>query len=356
MSDAATGAVPHREIVLQAAPHGMVKPSAFALRAGELPPLQGDEVRVETLCWACDPGLRHRLASADPHTPALVPGSRVTGFAVGQVVAAPGGTLRPGDIVTGSWGWTDLANVRATTVAPAPPFTGHPPYALLSYLGVPGATAYFGLLEVGRLKAGQQVFITSAAGAVGALACQIAHLHGARVVGVAGGPQKAEWLRSIGVDQVIDHRSASDLSQALGEAFPDGIDLVFDTLGNELIEAALPHMALRGRLVLCGNTADANVPLPRRHGVRNTRALIARRLSMEGFYAPDYAQRFPEAWAYLRQLKEAGRLRVLHDLHMGMEVLPTLFCSLFSGPSSMGRKIVMAHPVANGPKDGKRQS
>ena len=356
MSEATFGAVPHREIVLQAMPQGLVKPSAFALRAGELPSLQADEVRVETLCWACDPGLRHRLASTDPHTPAMEPGQRITGFAVGQVLAARGDAFKPGDIVTGAWGWTDLANVRAAAISPAPPSTGHPPHALLSYLGVPGATAYFGLLEVGRLQAGQQVLITSAAGAVGALACQIAMLHGARVVGVAGGAQKTEWLRSIGVDQVIDHRSASDLGTALGQAFPDGIDLVFDTLGNQLIEAALPHMALRGRLVLCGNTADANVPLPRRHGVRNTRALIARRLSMEGFYAPDYAHRFPEAWAHLRQLKEAGRLRVLHDLHLGMEVLPTVFCSLFAGPSSMGRKIVMAHPVANGPKDGKRQS
>ena len=267
-----------------------------------------------------------------------------------------GNAFQLGDIVTGTWGWTDLANAHAAEVAPAPPFTGHPLYALLSYLGVPGAAAYFGMLEVGRLKEGQNVLVTSAAGAVGSLACQIASLKGARVVGMAGGPEKTEWLRSIGVEHVINHHAISDMGEALDAAFPDGIDLVFDTLGNQLIEAVLPCMALRGRLVLCGNTADANVSLSNRYGVRNMRALIARRLSIEGFYAPDYAHRFHEAWTYLRQKKEEGEIRLVHDLHTGIEVLPKVFCNLFSRPSAMGRKIVMANSLPDGLNNGKRQS
>ncbi|MEG2632355.1 MAG: zinc-binding dehydrogenase, partial [Comamonas sp.] len=161
----------------------------------------------------------------------------------------------------------------------------------------------------------------------------------ARVVGLAGGPQKCDWLRRVGVDEVMDYRDGSDLATALARAFPQGIDLFFDTLGNHMLETALPHMSVRGRVVVCGNTMDANTPLEQRPGVRNLRALIAKRLRVEGFLVLDYQARFPEAWTFLREMVDAGQLHCMHSLEHGLAKLPAAFCSLFTD-NPLGRKMV----------------
>lgn len=330
------------EIVLAAYPQGLPSPSDFALRKGRYAPLADGEVLVESLYWACDPGLRHRLSVADNYTAPVAIGARITGFTVGRVLESRSAAWAPGDRVLGQWGWCDKAVLPGAQLQPAPEHVGHPTHALLSYLGVPGATAYFGMHEVGRVQAGDRVLVTSAAGAVGAIACQLAKQRGAHVVGVAGGEEKTAWLRRLGVDAVIDHRACAtraDLQAAIAAQFPQGMDLLFDTLGNAWVDLALPLMAPRGRLVLCGNTMDANLPMQERHPIRNLRALITQQLRIEGLLVLNYRQRFPEAWEHLKAMHASGQLHVEHAISSGLQALPQAFCSLFCG-NPLGRKIV----------------
>lgn len=327
------------EVFLRRHPQGRPDASLFGFRSGTLAPLQDGQVQVQSMYWACDPGLRHRLSTADNYARPIAIGERISGFAVGKVSASRAFNVPVGALVVGHWGWCDRVHVAADSVERAGPLVEHPTYALLSYLGIPGATAYFGMKEVGQLRAGDHVLVTSAAGAVGSIACQMAKAAGARVVGLAGGPQKCGWLRSVGVDEVIDYLDGSDIAAGLASAFPQGIDLFFDTLGNRMLETALPHMAVRGRVVVCGNTMDANTPLEERYGVKNLRALIAQRLRLEGFLVLDYKPRFPEAWDFLRDMVDAGQLHCAHALDHGLTKLPAAFCSLFS-ENSLGRKMV----------------
>ncbi len=327
------------EVFLRGLPQGLPDTSSFGFRSGSLGPLKEGEVQVQSLYWACDPGLRHRLSSADNYAKPIAINERITGFVVGRVLASRSALLQVGEIVVGNWGWCDFTHTAADAVERACDFTGHPAYALLTYLGIPGATAYFGMREVGQVRPGDNVLVTSAAGAVGAMACQIAKAQGARVVGLAGGTEKCSWLRSIGIDGVIDYQDNTDLGRGLADAFPQGIDLFFDTLGNQMIDTALPHMAVKGRVVVCGNTMDANTPLEERDGVKNIRALIAKRLVVEGFLVLDYKPRFHEAWDFLRAMSNAGQLGCLHVLSHGLKNLPSVFCSLFT-ENPLGRKIV----------------
>lgn len=327
------------EVYLCSRPQGLADACLFGFRSGALAPLQDGEVQVQSLYWACDPGLRHRLSSSDNYARPIAINERITGFSVGRVTASRSASLPVGEVVVGNWGWCDYVHLASATVERACHFAGHPAYALLSYLGIPGATAYFGMKEVGQLRAGDNVFITSAAGAVGSIACQLAKAEGARVVGLAGGPEKCSWLRSLGVDEVIDYQCGADIAASLASAFPQGIDLFFDTLGNYIIDTALPYMAVKGRVVVCGNTVDANIPLDERYGVRNLRALIAKRLRVEGFLVLDYKPRFHEAWDFLRAMTDAGQLSCLHALDRGLTRLPFVFCSLFT-ENQLGRKIV----------------
>jgi len=331
-----------QDIVLAAYPQGLPSPSDFALRKGCYAPLLDGDVLVESLYWACDPGLRHRLSEADNYTAPVALGARITGFTAGRVLESRAASWAPGDVVLGQWGWCDKAVVPGAQLQRAQAHVGHPTYALLSYLGIPGATAYFGMHDVGRVQAGDRVLVTSAAGAVGAIACQLAKQRGAHVVGVAGGEGKTAWLRSLGMDAVIDHRAypaMPDLQAAIAAEFPQGIDLFFDTPGNAFVDLALPLMAPHGRLVLCGNTMDANLPMQARHPIRNLRALITQQLRIEGLLVLNYRERFPEAWEYLKALRANGHLHVEHSISSGLQSLPHAFCSLFRD-NPLGRKIV----------------
>lgn len=331
-----------REIYLVRRPEGVPAREHFAIRTSALPVPVDGEVRVHTLVWGVDPGLRGRLSPIDSYAPSLALGDVITGFVAGRVLESRDPAFVVGDVVTGSWGWREYANVPATQIARAPECGALPLQALLGALGIPGVTAYFGMLDVGALKPGDNVLVTSAAGGVGSIAAQIAKLHGARVVGLAGGQAKCDWLRiAAGVETVIDYKAQKDLTGAIARCFPNGIDVVFENVGNAMVDAVLPLMALQGRIVVCGQTADYNLPLDAIHGIRNTRSIIGKRLRIQGILAMDYVARYDEAREALRRWCEQGQLVTKEQITVGIENLPDAFASLF-GDAGLGRKLVIA--------------
>lgn len=331
-----------REFVLVRRPAGVPGPDDIKLSVRTLGPLDEGRVRVRTLIWGVDPGLRGRLSDRVTYTAPIELGGVVTGFVAGEVVESRDARFAQGQLVTGAWGWREIADVSPAAIAPAPERGGLPLAALLGILGIPGITAYFGMLDVGQVKAGERVLVTSAAGGVGQIASQIGKITGAQVTGLAGGKAKCDWLRDVaGLDQVIDYKAAPSLEAALAEAFPDGIDVVFENIGNQVVDAVLPNMRNRGRIVICGQTADYNLPVEQRHGIRNTIEIIGKRLRLEGLVAMDYADRYEEARSALRGWAAEGRLVTKEDVEAGFERLPAAFASLFSG-GNFGRKLVAA--------------
>jgi len=207
-------------------------------------------------------------------------------------------------------------------------------------LGVPGMTAWFGLRRVAKLQPGERVLITSAAGPVGATAGQLAKLWGAsEVVGIAGGPEKCAWLRDVaGFDRAIDYKAA-DFEAHFAEIAAAGFDVMFDNVGNAMIDRALPHLKMRGRIVVSGQVADYNTPLAEVPGLRNTREFIAKRLAMEGMVVFDDLPQFPAAQAELAALIKAGTIVYREEIFEGLASLPQAFCGLFTG-ASFGRRVV----------------
>lgn len=331
-----------REFVLADYPTGTPAPQHFKLVTRRLADLNSGEVRIRTRVWGVDPGLRSRLSSVASYVPSLRIGEAVSGFVAGEVLQSADSRFAPGDIVTGSWGWRDFANVDANLVALAPKRGALPMVSLLGLLGVPGITAYFGMLDVGQVKPGDQVLVTSAAGGVGSIASQIARIKGAHVVGLAGGATKCAWLKdSLGLDDVIDYKATPDVGAALGTAFVDGIDLVFENTGNQMVDTVLPCMRTAGRIVICGQTADYNVALSQRHGIRNTSAIISRRLRLQGLLCMDYAAHYSEARADLEAWAQAGKIITTEHITVGFEQLAQAFASLFQ-ENELGRRLVVS--------------
>ena len=328
------------EFVLRAYPVGVPGPDHIQATTRALEALQEKSVRVRTLLWGVDPGLRSRLSGVTTYAPPIALDSVITGFVVGEVLETKDDRFAVGDIVTGAWGWRDVANVRGDAIQRAPERGDLPLSSLLGVLGIPGITAYFGMLDIGRLQPGETVLVTSAAGGVGSIASQIARVKGARVIGLAGGEAKCAWLRdTLGLDGTIDYRATPDLDAALTRSFPEGIDVVFENIGNRVVDAVLPHLRTKGRVVVCGQTEDYNLPLEARHGIKNTIHVIGRRVKIEGLVAMDYAARYEEARHDLRGWTADGRVVTKEHVDVGFERLPAAFASLF-GENALGRKLV----------------
>jgi hypothetical protein len=258
---------------------------------------------------------------------------------VGRVIASMNQTFAVGDWVAGAFGWQELGlspGGRGIRRIPEGPI---PPSAHIGVLGVPGLTAYFGLLDIGQPKAGETVLVSTAAGAVGSAAGQIARIMGARAVGIAGGQAKCKWLtEALGFDAAVDRLAESDIAAAVARECPDGVDVFFDNVGNSLVDPILLQMRPHGRLVISGQTADYNLEAEERVGLKNTRSFITARLKMQGLVVFDYAREFPKAWADLTAWILDGRLKYREDVVDGLEALPAAFVGLFTG-ENFGRKL-----------------
>jgi NADPH-dependent curcumin reductase CurA len=263
----------------------------------------------------------------------------MTGGGVGEVVVSNHPDFQPGDIVENfTFGWQDHAVLGAQGTRKVDPALG-PIQSALGYLGMPGLTAYFTILEVGRARPGDTVVISAASGAVGQIAGQLAKLAGGRAVGVASSDAKLAWCRELGYDAGINHRSANDLAAALADACPDGIDLYLDNTAGPIHDAVMQNLAPRARIVICGQVALADRFDQPDIGPRYLRQIMIARATVQGFLVFDHAGRFDLARKRLAAWARSGQLRHREDILDGIEQMPRAFLRLLEG-RNFGKQLV----------------
>jgi NADPH-dependent curcumin reductase len=324
-------------------PSGMVTEADFAPHEEPVRHPDAGEILVRTLYVSFDPAMRAFLNDRPSYVPPQPVGEVMRAGAIGQVVESRADGFSPGELVSGGFGWQDYATIAAARGV-MKLSSQYQPTDYMSVLGGTGLTAYFGLLEVGQLKAGETVVISGAAGATGSTAVQIAHIIGCRTIAIAGGPDKCRWtVDALGADAAIDYKS-EDVARRLAELCPDGIDLYFDNVGGSILEAAIGRMKRHGRIALCGMISTYNdaVPTP---GPSNLFELIARCVRMEGFLAFDFADRFADARQTLGGWLDEGKLKAFVDLQEGFENIPKTFLRIFTGKNVGKQLLKIAGPA-----------
>jgi len=317
----------HR-FTLAARPVGMPRPTDFAFEEHDLPVLGDGELLVKVRYISLDPAMRGWMNEGKSYIRPIAIGELMRAGAIGSVIESKHPQFAVGSHVTGMLGLQEYAVSNGDGLTPVDP-SRVPLPVMLSTLGAPGLTAYFGLLDVGKPVAGQTVVVSGAAGAVGSVVGQIARIHGCRAVGIAGGAAKCGYLRELGFDAAIDYK-AGDIKAALREHCPKGIDVFFDNVGGDILDAALTQLAPRARVVICGAISQYNNTTPVK-GPANYLSLLVNRASMTGMVIFDYAARFPAAVAEMAQWMAAGKLRSREDIVQGLEQFPQALLKLFTG-------------------------
>jgi NADPH-dependent curcumin reductase CurA len=332
----------NRQIVLAARPEGMVKDSDFRLVEGPIPRPADGQVLVRVIWLSVDPYMRGRIGEGPSYAAPVPIGGVIVGGTVGEVIESRDPDLKQGDIVECYLGW------QAYGVAPGRACRRLDPRAApittaLGILGLTGLTAYHGLIEVGRPRAGETVFVSGAAGAVGSVAGQIARIAGCRVVGSAGGAAKVRHLTAdLGFDAALDYKAENDLLAGLRRVCPEGIDVYFDNVGGPMTDAVLQHINLHARVVICGQIAYYN-ERGKAVGPRNLFHLIIKRARIEGMLVRDFADKDEAARTRLARWLREGRIAYREDVVEGLENAPAAFRRLFTG-ENLGKQLVRVGP------------
>jgi NADPH-dependent curcumin reductase CurA len=326
----------NRQILLVEKPAGKLGPQHFEMRQATIPEPRDGEALVRVRYISLDAANRAWMHGAT-YRAAVEANTVMAGGGIAEVVSSRAAELAPGDIVFGDIGWQDFAAVRArhlTKLARIEPMT-----YLLSVYGIAGLTAYFGLLDVGRPKSGETVVVSAAAGSVGSIVGQIARIKGCRVVGIAGGKDKCNWLMSeLGFDAAVDYKDGA-VFKALKAAAPNGIDVYFDNVGGDILEACLSQMNNGGRIACCGAISQYD-GVPSASGPRGVPGLIVvKRLIMQGFIVMDYMDRRDDALRDLQSWVASGKLKVQEDIVEGLENTPQALIGLLAG-ENRGKRMV----------------
>ncbi len=327
-----------RQIVLVSRPSGWPTEDNFAMTEADRPDLADGQVRVRNLFMSVDPYMRGRMNDVKSYVPPFQLGEPLQGGAIGLVTESRSADLAEGDLVLHMLGWRDEAVMPARHAQKVAAAEGLSPSAYLGVLGMPALTAYVGLLDIAALKPGDVVFVSGAAGAVGSVAGQIAKLKGAaRVIGSAGSEEKVRWLREIGFDAAFNYRARSVVEQ-LREAAPDGIDVYFDNVGADHLDAALVRLNPHGRVAMSGAIAHYNAtePLP---GPTNIGLVITKRLILRGFIVSDHQHRMPDMIADVTAWLRDGKLSHAETVVDGLDHAPDAFIDLLRGANT-GKMIV----------------
>lgn len=328
----------NKEIRLASRPTAMPVPDNFKIGDADMRPLNDGEVLVRTLYISVDPYLRGRMREGRSYVPPFAIGQVIESGIVGEVVESRAPGFQPGDIVTGMLGWRLYNVAKAAGLRKIDPRVA-PVTTALGVLGMPGLTAYFGLLDIGQPKTGETVVVSGAAGAVGMTVCQIAKIKGCRTVGIAGSDDKNQYLRDeLGVDATINYKTAGDMKQALAQVSPNRIDVYFDNVGGEISDAVLPLLNHGARIVICGQISLYCLDKPD-VGPRPQPHLLVNHALMKGFIVSDYAARFSEGVIQLVQWLTAGKLKYAESVVEGFENTPQAFIGLFTG-ENLGKQIV----------------
>ncbi len=330
-----------QQIVLKSYCEGAPRPENFELVEKPLPIPNEGQFRVRHIWNSVDPGTRSRLSGGDSYAAALPLGKPIDGFSVGVVDASQNDAYPVGTKVFCAGGWrTHTIQSGKGFIGPIPEAVPLPLSLWIGVLGVPGLTAWFGLKSVAKFQAGDRVLVTSAAGPVGATAGQLAKAGGAeQVVGIAGSDTKCQWLvEEAGFDAAINYKSVPDLDGAIADAMPDGVDLLYDNVGNEMVNRVLPKMRLNGRICISGQVADYNLTPEQTPGIVNTKPFITHRVLMQGLVVFDFAREFPVALNEMATLIAKGELKLKEERFEGIEKMPEAFCGLFRG-ENFGRRV-----------------
>jgi NADPH-dependent curcumin reductase CurA len=327
------------QVVLVERPTGKLQESHFEVRQGPMPTAGAGQVVARNILLSQDAANRAWMQGAT-YREAVNAGDVMHGYALCEVVESSAADFQPGDLVLGEAGWQQYAALDGATLRRAP---DHRPLThLLSLLGIAGKTAYHGLLNVAGIESGETLLVSAAAGSVGTIVGQIGKLRGARVVGVAGGPEKCAWVvDELGFDACIDYKG-EDVPVALGRHCPGGVDVYFDNVGGDVLQAALFAMNQRGRIACCGAVSmyDGG-PLTGPVGVPGL--LVVKRLRMEGFIVMDFADRDAEAERDLAAWAADGRLVVAEDVIDGLENAPRGLVGLLAG-ENRGKRMIRVGP------------
>ena len=333
----------NREIRLKSRPIGLPTSADFELVETAVPTPQNGQVLVRNSYMTVDPYMRGRMHDRKSYAPPFKLGAVMEGGAVGQVVASNGNDkFKVGDFVQSGNGFREWFVSDGKDIQPLTPDIG-PIQSYLGALGMPGLTAYAGLLRIGELKDGERVFVSAASGAVGSIVCQIAKAKGCYVVGSAGSDDKADHLvKDLGIDKAINYRTCGSLDEAIGKAFPEGIDVYFDNVGSTHLAAALNHMRPFGRIPLCGMIDIYNATdLP--PGPSNLALAIGLQLTLRGFIVSSHYDMLPVFHRDMAKWMKEGKMKWRETILDGIEKAPEAFIGLFKG-DNFGKMLVRVGP------------
>jgi NADPH-dependent curcumin reductase CurA len=324
-------------ILLAARPVGYPRESDFSIAHDPIPAPAENQVLVQVHVLSLDPYMRGLMMDRGSYAPPVAIGAVMVGGAVGKVVESRHPGFKAGDFVAGPLGWQAYAVADGAALRKVDPSLG-PISTAIGVLGMPGMTAYFGLLDIGQPKAGETVVVSGAAGAVGSLVGQIAKIVGCRVVGIVRGKEKAQYLHELGFDAVIDYDSGLPSSKELSDACPNGVDVYFDNVGGELSDLILERINSRARIVVCGQSALYNLETPP-VGPRMLGLMIIKQARAEGFLAHQFADRWPQGMQQMAEWIREGKLHYREDVVQGLENAPKAFIDMLHG-QHVGKRLV----------------
>lgn len=333
----------NRRWVLKHRPEGEIASGDLEFQEAPIPPLEEDEVLVRTVYLSLDPTNRIWMSDRDQYMPPVEIGDVMRGGSIGVVEASRSDRFKQGDVVnSGLGGWQSHVVAPAATLSPVPVIPGVPLTAFMSVLGATGLTAWFGLMDIGKPQPGETVVVSAAAGAVGSIVGQIAKLKGCRVIGIAGGPEKCAWLtRDLGFDGAIDYKN-EDVGAALDRLCPNGVDVNFENVGGEIMDAVFDRMNTFGRMALCGMISTYNQDGPPK-GPTDFGRVLMRRLLIKGFIVIDYLPRAGEAFAELAPWVASGQIKWKAHAVDGLENAVDALGRLFTGDHD-GKLLIRVSP------------
>jgi NADPH-dependent curcumin reductase CurA len=327
-----------KQIVLASRPKGVPVLDNFETKNIELPEIQGNEILLEAMFLSVDPYMRGRMNDAKSYAPPFEIGKPITGGVIAKVLKSNATKFKENDIVTGNLPWQQYCISSETGLLKIDTSLAPPSY-FLGILGMPGLTAYFGLIHIGKPKTGETVVVSGAAGAVGMVVGQIAKLKGCRIVGIAGSDEKVKLLKDeFGFDEVINYKTTTDIKKSIADACPNGVDIYYDNVGGEISDAVISNINFHARIVLCGQIAlYNNVDMPM--GPRLQPMLLTRSVLMQGFIIGNYQTQFAEGINHLSLWIKEGKLKYKETIVNGFENLPNALLGLFDG-INIGKMIV----------------
>ncbi len=328
----------NRKILLKSRPNGIPNVNNFEITEAVLPDLKEGELLLKALYISVDPYMRGRMSDAKSYAPPFEVGKPIYGGIVARVIESKADGFASGETVLANMNWQELQIISVSSVTKIAK-SNTPLSYYLGILGMPGLTAYFGLLKIGKPKHGETVVVSGAAGAVGTVVCQIAKLKGCRVVGIAGSDEKLSYLKNeLGVDEIINYHTTGDMHKAIVKACPNGVDVYYDNVGGEISDAVISNLNGFSRVVICGQISLYNateMPV----GPRLQPLLLKRSVLMQGFIVSDFADRISEGSQQLNQWVSEGKLKFEETIVDGFEKLPETFIGLFEG-KNIGKYLV----------------